>query len=457
MGEIMKMESTINNSYYLPDNNANIQTNSTDNTSNKKTDSSQTKHSTELFESLLNQTNENQKQILQQNKDEESEKMSNKDLLDGVTYNPYTDKYTLIMEDYGVTKIKLDVQRLTLIDNSTTITSDQPITKEYLHERYKKIQHYIKTEYAEFNLRASADNSILRDLGMDMTGIKHRDTFGIVKIDGEYIEIDGDEFKRHYRIYLNAQEGMSIAQDHGSSVYYKELNGIDPSFENAEEFESYINDEKWEGSHINEMYRKISLAVNLGLVEEGDQTLFPILHQTNKASYTFRNIENDILSQAVLDSIGSKYTSIFESVMYEYIFGTDDDFFQNKLNEFAKELEYNPSKYPSVNSNFTFTGDINLDENSSQEYKNFITDTLVDFMQKQKYDYMDEKNITYENDEKNIIYENFGIQYSMDERDLTNDDDEKNHIYDNLGIQYGFVKSFEFIIDSLKDSKSMDL
>ena len=64
------------------------------------------------------------------------------------------------------------------------------------------------------------------------------------------------------------------------------------------------------------MYRQISLAVNLGLVEEGNQTLLPELYQTHKASFAFKNVENDILSQAVLDSIGSEYSGVMEGIMY---------------------------------------------------------------------------------------------------------------------------------------------
>ena len=154
---------------------------------------------------------ENQKQSLQEHKDEENEKMSNENLVDGVTYNPYTDKYTLVMDDYGVAK--REFKHIVLIDNSTKIISDKPITKEYLEERYEKIQHFLKTEYSEFSKKVAADNSILVDIGIGMGGFSQRDAWGIVKIDGKYIEIDADEFKRHYQIYLNEKAGMSIKEE----------------------------------------------------------------------------------------------------------------------------------------------------------------------------------------------------------------------------------------------------
>lgn len=386
----------------------------------KKIDTSESTDSTQFSETLLNERNENQKKIFQQNEDEKNEKMSNTELLDGVTYDPYTDKYTLVLDDYG--EKKREFTCLITLDNSTKITSDKPITKEYLEERYEKIQHFLKTEYEDLKKRVNADNGILEDMGISMHGFGQRDSWGIVKIDGEYLDIDADEFKKHFHIYRNnvynnsineqnnksenynsisanefrrdnklyqhsAQEQKNIDENHEISVYYKELNGIEPSFENAEEFEYYAKKEEWKDSHINGMYRRISLAVNLGLIEEGNQTLFPELYQTDKSSYPFRNIENDILSKAVLDSL-EKYSGVMEGIMYDVLFGTDDKLFQNNLNEFAKELEDNPSKYPSVNSDFTFTGDINLDENSSQEYKDFITNTLIDFIEKQKSDYV---------------------------------------------------------------------
>ncbi|NQY22974.1 MAG: hypothetical protein HRT41_03025 [Campylobacteraceae bacterium] len=394
-----------------------VQSNSTDNTSNKKIDSSQNKNAMDFSESLLNITEENEKKILQHN---ENKKMLNKDLVDGVTYNPDTKKYTLVMGDYGLKR--REFQHIAIMDNYTEIVSDKPITKEYLEERYKKIQHFIRTEYTEFNYRVSHDNSILIDIGIGMGGFGQRDAFGIVRIDGEYIEIDADEFDRHYAIYLNylyEKATLNRESDHAASVYYKELNGIESSFENAEKFEYYINEEKWKSSDLNGLYRKISLAVNLGLIEEGNQTLFTELYQTDKATYIFRNIKNDILSQAVLDSIGLRYSSTFEGVLYEHLFGPDGSSFQNKLNEFVKELERNPSKYPSTNSNFTFTGDINIDKNSSEKYKNFITDTLIDFIQKLKDDYTGENN----------------------------------PIYDKLGRNYHFVEPYDIIIDNLKKAK----
>ena len=117
-----------------------VQSNSTDNTSNKKIDSSQNKNAMDFSESLLNITEENEKKILQHN---ENKKMLNKDLVDGVTYNPDTKKYTLVMGDYGLKR--REFQHIAIMDNYTEIVSDKPITKEYLEERYKKIE----TDYAK--------------------------------------------------------------------------------------------------------------------------------------------------------------------------------------------------------------------------------------------------------------------------------------------------------------------
>ncbi|WP_072679366.1 hypothetical protein [Arcobacter sp. LA11] len=379
--------------------------NSLNNISNKKTDTSEFINSKLFSNNLLNQINE----------DEKNEKMSNPDLLDGVTYNPYTDKYTLVLDDYGVNKS--ETKSLIVLDGSTKIISDKPITEEYLQERYEKIQYFFKTEFEDLHKQVDADNGILDGMGISMHGFSQRDSWGIVKIDGEYIDIDADEFQKHYEIYRTSmyEEETPVVDS-----YISELHASKLSFENAEEFEYYMNKKEWNGSHKNEIYRKISLAANLGLIEEGNQTHFSELYQTNKASYIFKNIENDILSQAVLDSIGEEYSGTMESIMYNVLFGTDDKYFQNKLNEFAKELKDNPSKYDSVNSDFTFTGNINFDENSTEEYKAFITNTLIDFIENQKSDYVDE-------------------DYSVD---------------DSYRQDWSFAYSFNAIINNLKDSIS---
>ena len=266
-------------------------------------------------------------------------------------------------------------------------------------------------------MQVNSDNSILAKMGIGMDGFSQRDSWGIVKMDGQYIEIDGDEFKRHHAIYISKQ--AEEEPDYNDNVYFQELHAEEKSFENAEQFEHYVNKESWTSRHTNGLYRKMSLAVNLGLIEEGNQTLFNTMRQAEKASYTFKHINNEIFSQAVLDSIGSNYDSTFEDVLYQDIFGTNSPTFQDKLNTFAKELQDNPSKYPTVSEDFTFTGDINLEKDSTTEYKKFIGTVLIEFMQKQKTDYMDKKGMDPE----------------------------------NLGrIEYEYVLSFDYIIDNLKNT-----
>ncbi|RXJ91606.1 hypothetical protein CRV01_00495 [Arcobacter sp. CECT 8983] len=354
------------------------------------------------FENVLDVNEEYE--MPEEYKKELDEKMSNKKLLDGVTYNPYTDKYTLILDDYGVEKRDLERYHISINDNVTKIVSDKPITKEYLEERYQKIQHFFDTEYYDLRDKVNKDNKILEEIGINTPSwISQRDSWGIVKIDGEYLEIDADEFKKHYQIFINKQAYENIQEEHDLGTYHKELNGKEVSFENAKEFEYYVNNDNWKGDHINSMYRKISLAVNLGLIEEGDQNLFYKMYQTEKASYIFKDIENEIFSQSILNSIGSDNSTVYEVIFYEYIFGTEPEFFQNKLNEFVKELENNPEKYPSSNSEFKFDGNINFDKNSSEEYKKFITNTLIDFIQKQKEDFIDKYNYTDESDEIHFL------------------------------------------------------
>ena len=101
-----------------------------------------------------------------------------------------------------------------------------------------------------------------------------------------------------------------------------------------------------------------------------------------------KDIKNDALKQSILSFIGNLdgigIVNLPSSL--ENIFGgtTPENNFQSLLNDFAKKLELENIEKGTTNQKFTFTGDVTIDENSSEEYKEFITNTLIDFFEYRK-------------------------------------------------------------------------
>ena len=183
-----------------------------------------------------------------------------------------------------------------------------------------------------------------------------------------------------------------------------------------------------EGNDIFNIWRKVSLFVNLGVISEGNQTLFPILQDSDNASYAMQNIKNKNLEQSLINTFSS--ISDFRLLSIKAIFGTslDENKFQNELNNYAKE-------HPTTNQKFIFNGDITIDENSSEEYKNFITNILIDFFENKKSKYKDETSSITESTREyytSQIKERF--QLLIDNLKLTiNKQEEENN---NLLYQY---------------------
>ena len=252
---------------------------------------------------------------------------------------------------------------------------------------------------------------------------------GICKwLDGKTINIDEEEYNQHYSIYLTTRNGDSVTKDIESNFYYQEFMNIDNRYENAPEFESMVNKLSNEGNDIFNVWRKVSLFVNLGLISEGNQTLFPSLQDSDNASYAMQNIKNENLEQSLINTFSS--ISDFRLLSIKAIFGTslDENKFQNELNNYAKE-------HPTTNQKFIFNGDISIDKNSSEEYKNFITNILIDFFENKKSTYKN-KTISISETERehhtNQVIERF--QLLIDNLKLTiNKQEEENN---NLLYQY---------------------
>lgn len=372
------------------------------------------KYGTEDYETIyLNKTkvNEYLKEI-------ENKVLDDDSLVDNVTYAPTSKVYSLKHND-------------SIGSKSYQIWTKEPITEKYLKERYDKIQSFFHNDYKKFLLEVEEYNNEVRkynELNPNELQKSYKGSFNRVILDGETINIDEEEYNRHYSIYLTTRNGDSVTKDIESNFYYQEFMNINNRYENAPEFESMVNKLSNEGNDIFSVWRKVSLFVNLGLIPEGNQTLFPNLQDSENASYAMQNIKNENLEQSLINTFSS--ISDFKLLTIRTIFGTslEENKFQNELNNYAKE-------HPKTNQKFIFNGDISIDENSSEEYKNFITNILIDFFENKKSTYKD-KTISTSEDERehhtNQVIERF--QLLIDNLKLTiNKQEEENN---NLLYQY---------------------
>ena len=327
------------------------------------------KYGTEDYETIyLNKTkvNEYLKKI-------ENKVLDDDSLVNNVTYAPLSNVYSLKHKD-------------SIGSKSYQIWTKEPITEKYLKERYDKIQSFFHNDYKKFLLEVEEYNNEIRkynESNPNEMQKSYKGSFNRVILDGKTINIDDEEYNQHYSIYLTTRNGDPITKDIESNFYYQEFMNIDNRYENAPEFESMVNKLSNEGNDIFDVWRKVSLFVNLVLIPEGNQTLFPVLQDSDNASYSMQNIKNQNLEQSLINTFSS--ISDFRLLSIKAIFGTslEENKFQNELNNYVKE-------HPTTNQNVVFNGDISIDENSSEEYKNFITNILIDFFENKKTTYKDE-------------------------------------------------------------------
>ena len=212
------------------------------------------KYGTEDYETIyLNKTkvNEYLKEI-------ENKVLDDDSLVDNVTYCPKSEVYSLKHND-------------SIGSKSYQIWTKEPITDKYLKERYDKIQSFFHNDYKNFLLEVEEYNNEIRkynESNPNEMQKSYKGSFNRVVLDGETINIDEEEYNQHYSIYLTTRNGDPVTKDIESNFYYQEFMNIDNRYENAPEFESMVNKLSNEGNDIFDVWRKVSLFVNLGLIPE---------------------------------------------------------------------------------------------------------------------------------------------------------------------------------------------
>jgi hypothetical protein len=299
--------------------------------------------------------------------------MDNDSLLEGVTYQPLFDYYMLDHKDSIGSK------------GIGRIASKEPITQNYLKERYEKIQDFFRNDYLEFSRKICQENQEIREYNKTVDSSEYKaekKLEGIVVIDGEEVVIGKEEYNRHYTIRGDRTRNVT------TNFYYHEFMNTpdDVKYKNAPEFQEYVEQLSSQGSELWDIYRKVLIAVNIGLVPSGDQKLFENFINEEKASYAMRSVQNGNFKNILLDTISSVENGSWSKIndmanLFTDIFGDNstENRFQTLLDNYAQTTTNKDNIY-----NFTFSGDITVDENSSKEYQNFITSNLIGFFETQK-------------------------------------------------------------------------
>jgi len=359
---------------------------------------------------------------------EKKEKLSNTDLIDGVTYGARNDTYYLKKTNPAYP------------ERTFTIASKEPITNEYLQKRYDQIQAHFHEKHQndedKYDIYKGDPSSDDRTL----------------ELDGRTTIIDEEEYEAHKMIYAFTKIHEKPPTD---SLYtnwqYHNLLNIENKYENAAEFEALVNRFTPTSYNTFDVNNKMILSVSLGIVDPADQTYFINVADKYDNTFALKDIQNDTLIQATLDTIDEGPSVVYFSQTIQNFFGgeSDDNNFQALLNDFARRQNEEKGLNNISSQMFTFTGDITIDENSTQEYKDFITNNLIDFFKEQK-------NIYVKNEIKNefTAYEmDFPELFEgMTPNDFKSIDEFYHFMKNNLKNDMSRieVKYFDLLINNLK-------
>jgi len=306
-------------------------------------------------------------------------------------------------ENYVMTKEHLYKNHL--FASLTEKSYKDALNEEQLKERTRKIQEFFKNDFEDFSKaclehfkRVKEDPDY--DPQEESKYFKDKRIYSsseTVFIDGECVVLKDMEWTMQRMLYDTSE--LSDKE----WFYQQNIITKENKYEDAPEFEAFINNWIDKGATEEEAIERASYYAQLGLLNYGKQKVVTIdnLPYDDKQQHGMHLINNDTLKNAItktLDSLNNEgmislsYSLLYpDNTYYELKDGVDA--FQNMINKFVKELksigglsELNSEKYSSYEGK-EFTGDINITEQMSQLQKNFIYDSLLECFKKCISDY----------------------------------------------------------------------
>jgi len=322
------------------------------------------------------------------------------------------------------------ITNYTMVDTSDSFnpykTFEKPasMTTEEAIERSNKIQHFYQTEYEEFeNAKleywANKDNPDYEPpekYVKYLKQIKSVDPRDII-YDGKLVRLSLDESSWHHS--LAATQGMELnegAKNCREWDYQFTIQTEQNKYEDAPEFEAFVK--KWMDKGLSEKdaLSRASAYASLGLLDYGNQRAIMVgsLSYEDKKEHGFHKIDNEALKQAVLetlDSLSLEEVNMLKFNAFEHgQSGTSLNFddepgltFQDFLNNFAS-LHEKLAPLKDQYKDFTFDGNIDLTEDMTQIYKDFIVDNIKAYFEHRIQDLYntEDENPDYESMEKQV-------------------------------------------------------
>lgn len=321
-------------------------------------------------------------------------------------------------------------------------------TKEAI-ERSDKIQQFYQNEFRDFTdvkleywkNKDNPDYEPPQKYAKYLKQLKSVDPRDII-YDGKLVRLSLNETQWH--LDLSDTQGKQLnegAQKYREWNYQFTIRTEQNRYEDAPEFEAFVN--KWIAKGLSEeeaLYRAEAYAC-LGLLDYGKQRAIMIsdLPFGDKKEHGFHKIDNEPLKQAVLETLDSLSTgdvwmlkcNAFEDGQNGTSLNFDeipDLTFQDFLNNFAS-LHEKLAPLKEEYKDFSFDGNINLEDDMEQVYKNFIVDNIKAYFEHRIQDLYntEDESPDYESIEKQAkliqrIIDNFDtkIQEQKDEHDTSN-------------------------------------
>lgn len=272
------------------------------------------------------------------------------------------------------------------------------VSTEQAIERSGKIQEFFTNDYEEFRLAkleywANKDNPDYEPpekYAKYLEQIKNVDPCDII-LDGKLVRLPLNEFTHHHGLY----ETKDIELDPKAQIYrgwnYQfTIQTPSNKYENAPEFESFIN--KWKDKGLSEdqaLYRAAAYA-ELGLLDYGNQRAVRLYNLPfgDKKQHGFHLIDNPVLKETVLETFNtldnSDILALRAMAFMPHEFSSlnpeekPDLNFQNLLDIFASIQKKSPSLKGEY-KDLIFDGNINITDGMNFLERNFVYDNITAF------------------------------------------------------------------------------
>lgn len=277
-----------------------------------------------------------------------------------------------------------------------------PSLHENLIKRTQKIQAFFKNEYEDFQRALTEHNRRVRedenyDPVSESKYFKEKKLYTqsqYVILDEQIVRLDINEYIKHETLVQFPSDSKNY-----NWIYQSLIMTEQNKYENAPEFEAFVN--KWmnKGFSEDEALERAKLYAQARLLDYGNQRAMQIeyLEYSDKKQHGLHLIQNEVLKKAILETFDSLDNNAVGILTYRLFMhdgelnpdaskDTESIVFQELINDFSSRLKEEGGLYAlddkkySKYKNMQFDGNINITDKMSQHDKNFIHDILAEYL-----------------------------------------------------------------------------